>query len=204
MLYTWRFLEFGNIKWSWIWLTVLHTQAAHDGHHLKVVELWRSLCLCPAGLPGPHHRDHPCALLHGPSVGEEASGHAGGQRRHRKVCSGGRQTGFFRPGEIRRQKRTLQLLHHVSHATGCVCVFSETWCLCFLPLDPERRSATSSPFDSDRFLWSKANTHATFLPASAVFVLLSFAVFAICWFDIYDSAACLAMCPFTHSDALQS
>ncbi len=127
MLYTWRCLELVKIKWSWIWLAMLHTSSSwwpsHQWSSLKAVELWRSLCLCPAGLPGPHHRDHPRALLHGPSVGEEASGHAGGQRRQRKICSGGRQTGFFRPGEIRHQKRTLQLLHHVSHVTGCVCVF---------------------------------------------------------------------------------
>ncbi len=46
----WRSLEFGKIKWSWIWLAMLHTQAAHDGHHISG-HLWKLLsyeshCVC--------------------------------------------------------------------------------------------------------------------------------------------------------------
>lgn len=48
---------------------------------------------------------------------------------------------------------------------------------------------------SDFFLWSDPYTHGIFLRASAVlFMLLSSTVFAICWLDIYHSAACSPMC----------
>lgn len=88
------------------------------------------------------------------------------RRWNREVRSGGRRARLLGPREIRHRDRLLPLLQHVFRVF--VCVFP---CL-HLTLKAEALSKVQLRWllDIDRFLWSKANTHGSFLRPSAVFV----------------------------------
>lgn len=55
-------------------------------------------------MSGPHYRDHPSSLLHGPPPGASTARHAGRERWDREVCSGRGQTGIVGLREIHDQK----------------------------------------------------------------------------------------------------